>query len=408
MKKYVLVGASTRGYHMFIEPMVKEYSDCARFTGVFDTNPGRSEYIASRCPDAKVYTDFDLMISEQKPNVVIVATVDAFHSDYIIRAMELGCDVIAEKPMTIDATRCKAILDAEKKTQKKVTVTFNYRYTPYTTKIKQLIHEGAIGDVYSVHFEWLLDQVMALGAHGASYFRRWNRYMDKSGGLLVHKSTHHFDIINWWLNAVPQKVSAFGRLNVYGRNGSFRGVNCRICSHVKECPFFYKLTDFEKEFYAQNELYDGYYKDSCVFAEDIDIYDTMAVNVLYNGGQMLSYSLSAAAAYEGWTAQLNGSKGRLEAFLPKTGFQSKLLPYNSIKVFDLNNNVTEYKVARVTGDHGGGDERIREHLFRGGVDDPLGHFAGTQAGADSVLIGAAANISIKEGKIIDIAELMKG
>ena len=102
---------------------------------------------------------------------------------------------------------------------------------------------------------------------------------------------------------------------------------------------------------------------------------------------------------------INGSKGRLEAFLPETGIQSKTLS-DTIKVFDLNNNVTEYNVTRVTGGHGGGDVRLRNMLFRDNVPDPMGHSAGSLAGANSIMVGAAANVSIKEGRVVDIAELL--
>lgn len=79
---------------------------------------------------------------------------------------------------------------------------------------------GAIGDVHSVHFEWLLNT-----EHGADYFRRWHRDKRNSGGLLVHKSTHHFDLVNFWLGSRPQTVYAQGSLMFYGKeNAEKRGV----------------------------------------------------------------------------------------------------------------------------------------------------------------------------------------
>jgi predicted dehydrogenase len=312
--------------------------------------------------------------------------------------------------MTTDAGKCRAILEAEKRYKKKVVVTFNYRYAPFPTKVKKLIKSGIIGDIFSIHFEWLLDRNMDVSAHGTSYFRRWNSRMDKSGGLLVHKSTHHFDIINWWLEDSPEKVSAFGSLNLYGTPGSNRyangikGINCRSCGHIKECEFFYRLNDFEKEFYQKNEHYDNYFKDGCVYSADIDIYDTMSLNVRYKKGALLSYSLNATCAYEGWRASINGSNGRIEAYTPETGpdFNPK---EHIIRVFDLDNNVTEYKIQKSSGGHGGGDERLLKMLFVDGTPDPLGHSAGTREGADSILIGAAANISIRDQIIVDVSSL---
>ena len=70
---------------------------------------------------------------------MIVTTVDATHHQYIIRAMELGCDVITEKPMTTDAEKAAAIFDAIDRTGRKLRVTFNYRYTPGYTKMRELV-----------------------------------------------------------------------------------------------------------------------------------------------------------------------------------------------------------------------------------------------------------------------------
>lgn len=407
MKKFVLAGASNRAINMFAKPIKEELSEHAEILGVYDINIKRSQYINKEC-NIPVFDNFDNMLESVKPDAVIVTTVDAFHHVYIIKALEAGCDAITEKPMTIDADKTRAILEAEKRTGKKVYVTFNYRFIPFMTKIKELISAGLVGEVYSVDFEWFLDRNMDISAHGTSYFRRWNRYMSKSGGLLVHKSTHHFDLVNWWINDKPKEVAAFGQLHRYGKNGEFRGEKCRTCDHKNKCEFYIDITqsDFEMNLYVAAEDVDGYYKDSCVFAEDIDIYDTMSVNVLYEKGTTLTYSLNAHSPYEGWRISINGSKGRIEADEPETGLLSHGLS-NTIKFFDHKDGISTYEVPIDRSGHGGGDKRIRRMIFVGDIPDPLNHQATSQDGALSVLIGAAANVSIKEKKIVKIDELLK-
>src|SRR5690606_23821425 len=107
--------------------------------------------------------------------------------------------------------------DAVEATGRAVTVTFNYRYSPRNSALKEVIASGRIGEVTSVHFEWVLDT-----AHGADYFRRWHRDKDVSGGLLVHKSSHHFDLVNWWLADAPTRVYASGGLRFYGADAAAR------------------------------------------------------------------------------------------------------------------------------------------------------------------------------------------
>lgn len=412
MKKYVFAGASQRALKMFCKPMLADYQNVAKICGVYDINYGRAKtFVAESGADFPAYEDFDTMLQTEKPDFVIVTTVDVFHAEYIIRSLEAGCDVITEKPMTTRDDLCRDILDAEKRTGHKVIVTFNYRYAPFMTKVKELIVSGAIGDVYSVHFEWLLTRNMELEGHGASYFRRWNARMEKSSGLLVHKSTHHFDLVNWWLDQRPEKVSAFAQLNLYGAKNSpyadvpAPGLRCANCPHAKECQFFYKPDEFEERFYVANESYDGYMKDNCVYADDIDIYDTMAVTVQYDKGAVLSYSLNATAMYEGWHCVINGSKGRLEIHNYEQGIDKK--PENHIRLYDLNNNVTDFAITRAGGGHGGGDVRLRNMLFLDNIPDPLGHAAGTADGAYSILVGVAANKSIKSGEIVCVEDLLK-
>lgn len=420
-KTYVLAGASGRALYMYCRPMLTEYADVCEIKGVFDANPGRARnFVREAGGSFPVYEDFDRMLAETKPDRVIVTTTDVFHSDFIIRSMEAGCDVISEKPMTTTDDRCRAILEAEKRTGKKLIVTFNYRYAPFMTKIRELLAANTIGDVFSVHFEWLLTQNMDFGAHGTSYFRRWNARMGMSGGLLVHKSTHHFDLVNWWLQDSPARVSAFGKRNLYGAEHSpfadvpSPGLTCRTCSHRDECRYRYDINDFEKRHYAEQEAYQPQMpdpciglKDNCIYASDIDIYDTMSVNVEYAGGAVMSYSLNATTPYEGWKVVFNGSNGRIEATNFETGVQA-LEPANHIRIFDLQDNVIDVAVSRSAGEHGGGDKRLRNMLFRENVPDPLGYAAGSRDGANSILVGVAANRSIKEGRIVSIDALLKG
>lgn len=406
MKKYAFAGASERALNMYAKRIVTDFKDYAEIVGVFDSNAKRAAAFVKEVPvDAPSFGDFDTMIKETKPDTVIVTTVDAYHSEYIIRALEYGCDVITEKPMTIDGDRCEEILKAEKKYGKKVTVTFNYRYIPYNTEIKKMIKNGDLGDVLSVDFEWTLDRNMSYGAHGTSYFRRWNRYLKNSGGLFVHKSTHHFDMVNWWLSDDPEQVFAYGKLNVYGKNGEFRAENCRNCPYTDKCEFYCPVPEdgVRARLFTANEDVDGYNKDACVFAEDIDIYDTMSAQVMYKKGTILNYTLNAHAAYEGWRMSINGTKGRLEAEYPETGPLSRGNSF-FIKFFDLEGNVITKEIPKGSGGHGGGDNKLLRDIFIGDREDVLGHKAGTRDGAFSILVGASANVSIKENRAVNIKE----
>lgn len=406
MKKYVQVGCGSRGTQAYAVPLVQEYSDCAELCGVYDINRKRaaliSEYTGKEIP---VYDDFDKMLKEVQPDTVIVTPKDSVHDDYIIRALKAGCDVISEKPLTTTFEKALAIKQAEAESGKQVIVTFNLRFQPFFQRIKEILTEGTIGDILSVHFEWMLDT-----KHGADYFRRWHRQRENSGSLLVHKSTHHFDLINWFLEEEPVAVNAFGTRRFYGPTREERSERCLTCPHKNKCEFF---MDIHKngldKMYLECEDADGYFRDRCVFSEEIDIEDSISVNVKYSGGAVMSYSLMAHSPYEGLNMVLNGTKGRLEI----KRFHNSTVSYledskDVVKIYNRRGEELCINIPKANAEgHGGADNRLRDFLFRERGEDPLGQMADLRAGMMSIGIGMAANISMAEKRQVVLSEFYK-
>lgn len=405
MKTYAIVGAGNRCISMFALPLSKQFTDVAAIVGVYDPNYKRAQLLQQRCGGGfPVYESFEDMINDAKPDIVIVTTIDRYHHEYIIKAMEMGCDAITEKPMTIDEEKCNAILEAEQRTGRKVTVTFNMRYRPFTARLKEILQQRTIGELYSVHFEWFLDT-----SHGADYFRRWHRKKENSGGLLLHKSTHHFDFINWLLEEEPVEVSAFGTLRYYGPTREQRGTRCLTCNYKASCEFYFDIgKDAIREMYLECEDVDQYYRDQCVFSDEIDIEDSVSLSVRYSKGTLMSYSLTAHSPYEGFKLAINGSGGRIESEV----FHGAVGPFagediNRLRIYNRQQEEITYKVPVAGGAHGGGDERLLKMLFRGNMADPLQQQASSWDGAMSNAIGFAANKSMKEGRSIVIADLVQ-
>jgi predicted dehydrogenase len=401
--RLAIVGTGVRACGMYGRELVKEYSDYAEIAGLCDINPGRlayaKSYIGANCP---TFTEFDKMLSDTKPDKLIVTTVDSTHHEQIIRGLEMGVDVITEKPMTTDEIKAQAILDAEKRTGRTVIVTFNYRYSPHRARIKELLMANAIGKVASVDFHWYLDT-----EHGPRYFRRWHGLREKSGTLLVHKSTHHFDLLNWWLDSDPEEVVAYGALEFFGKNNPFRSTKCRGCPHQNTCDFYWDITKsaHDMKLYVENEHHDGYIRDACVWREEIDIYDKMAVLIKYANGAQVAYSLTTYSPYEGYRIAFNGTKGRLEAWI----HERQSWPMEDYDELRLTMNFGDTRLIRIphgSGGHGGGDARLKDKLFKDpNLPDPLKQSAGTRDGAMSILVGVAARKSIDSGKPVLIASL---
>ena len=425
-KKIAMVGTGIRGSEFWGRTVIKNYKEQVNFVALCDINEGRVNYARKamelNCP---VYTNFTKMLQEAKPEWVIVTTRDDQHDLQIVEALEYGCNVITEKPMTTDEMKCRRILEAEKRTGKKVIVGFNYRYMPHATKLKELIMANRVGDITSVDFNWYLNTY-----HGADYFRRWHAYTRFGGSLWVHKATHHFDLLNWWLNSDPVEVMAYGSLENYGKNGKFRGKSCRSCAYKSDCRFFWDMTKNQRlmDLYAANEQYDGYVRDSCVFREDIDIWDKMSAQIKYANGVMVNYSLTTYSPYEGWRIAFNGKNGRIDTWqdipyqsgsLDKisqeerhtiemaqtgdkpSGFEEIIIADNFKPGFE------SIKLPKYSTGHGGGDKRMQDYIFQNpDAPDPLKLQAGTRDGAFSIIIGIAARKSIAENRPVKISEIL--
>jgi predicted dehydrogenase len=399
--RYAIVGTGIRGTTMWGKDVIDNYSDYVEIVGLCDINPGRVEaskkIMGATCP---TFTDFEKMMLEIKPEVLMVCTVDGTHNQFIIKGMEMGADIITEKPMTTDEIKAQAILDAEKRTGKKVLVTFNYRYSPHRAKMWELIREGAIGKLTSVDFHWYLDT-----SHGADYFRRWHRLVEKSGSLWVHKATHHFDLLNWWIDSDPYEVFASHALEFYGKNNSYRHTNCRTCPVTNSCKFFWDMTKNDRlmSLYADNEKHDGYLRDGCVWKEDINIWDKMAATIKYANGVHVSYSLTAYAPYEGYRIAFNGTNGRIDAWIQESNPTAEL-DYDEIMLTKTFGKHEYFQIRQLPG-HGGGDKLMKDRIFIPGTPDPLRQSAGTRDGALSCLIGIAARTSANTGKPVKIEDL---
>lgn len=423
-KRYVLVGCGIRA-KFFYTAMATDFKESVDLVAICDINQTRMDFtnrvLVNECGYKAVPTykasQFEEMIRVEKPDVVFVASIDRTHHTYIIKAMEMGCDVVSEKPMTIDAEKCQAIIDTVNRTGRSLRVAFNYRYAPQFSKVRELILDDVVGEVTNVHFEWLLDI-----KHGADYFRRWHRDKRNSGGLLVHKSTHHFDLVNFWLGTKPKTVMAMGDLRFYGReNAESRGVEqfyqrSSGSEIAKNDPFAIDLAENEtlKEMYLDAEKEDGYQRDQSVFGDGISIEDTLGVMVKYESKAILTYSLNAYTPWEGLLVSINGTKGRMEVKLivkhlnnPDGTHAQELSSEESIVVYPMFGEAYQVEYEEGVGGHGGGDPALLRDIFEEPVRDRLNRAASHVDGAMSILTGVAGNISMQSGLPVRVDQLVK-
>jgi predicted dehydrogenase len=423
--RYALCGLSARAVSMYALPLLGKaedggYSDYGELVAILDLDQERiAAFNASQGLAIPAYRpdEFDRLVAETRPDVVIAAGPDFTHADHMIAALAHDLDVITEKPMVIDMAQASAVIAAERRSQGTVRVAHNSRYTAAHRQIKRLMQSGALGRITNVEFVWNIDTY-----HGSSYFERWNRDRAKSGGLTITKGCHHFDLINWWLDAVPEQVFAYGALNYYGANSPFNpshrdGKEYSAVEQQERCPYWLRWRTSRQrrprrgaglalpnnaQYSAANPLY--------IYDKEIAIEDTYSAVVRYQGGATMTYSTNFSAPWEGYILGINGTGGRLESVsytnparcpFPTDGRQT-------ITYYPLFGERQVHETRHIEGGHGGADPMLRDELFIGPDAETaeLGLAAGSREGAYAVAIGEAVWRSVAENRPVAIADLL--
>ncbi|MGO1423435.1 MAG: Gfo/Idh/MocA family protein [Brachybacterium sp.] len=432
--RYALIGSGHRA-QMYLDAIAGPHADVAELVALLDVNPARREFHRDRVP---AFADVVLagpeqledVIREQRVDRVIVTSVDRLHAEHVVRSLEAGADVVVEKPLTIDAPSVRAIQDAIDRTGRSVVVTFNYRYSPRNTALKQVIASGEIGEVVSVTFEWVLDT-----QHGADYFRRWHRDKANSGGLFIHKAAHHFDLVNWWLADTPTRVYARGGLRFYGADAAAERGRAALPERGTHDgphdPFELDLRSDERleALYLKAEQHDGYQRDRSVFDSGITAEDNLTALVDYARGAVLTYALNAHSPWEGYRVAVNGTAGRAElevveraeviaqdrdgrahvdpSAVAVTGDESGVRERGERLVVQKHfAPAREVEIPEGTGGHGGGDALLLRDVFVGPVQDELGRPSDHRDGIRAISVGICGNVSLETGAPVDVASTL--
>ena len=240
MKKIsvIVIGAGNRG-DRYAEQM-HQLPDKYDIVGMADPQEARRVHFqkAYNVPAENCYAGWEEILSQPKmADVALISTVDNMHYYPALKAIELGYDLLLEKPVAPTAQECADIYNAARNKGVRVLVCHVLRYTPFFGRIKELLMEGAIGEVLSI------DQVEGIGnVHFSHSYVRGNWHTTKtSAPMLLAKSCHDLDIIQWLLGKPCKQVSSFGSLTYFTPANAPEGAPVRCsdgtCPAYDTCPY---------------------------------------------------------------------------------------------------------------------------------------------------------------------------
>lgn len=279
--------------------------------------------LISENPDYRGFDSADALLEQPKlADLMVIGTQDYYHFRPAKRALELGYDLLLEKPAAQDIDAVIALAEIAKKHDRKIVLCFVLRYTPFYKKVHELIQNGTLGDIVSLNANEGVEPF-----HQAHSFVRghWSKSAD-STPMIIAKCSHDLDVISWLVNDHCKKVSSFGGIQHFNSNNAPEGATQRCgdgCPHAQTCTY-----STERYFDDRERWLDMIYPDPeniveaevrewlksapwgrCVYHCDNDVVDHQIVNMEFQSG--VSASLTMTAFDSGRHFQIFGTKASM-------------------------------------------------------------------------------------------------
>lgn len=416
--KVILIGAGNRGgtYTDVMAAMPEQFEVVA----VAEPRDSRRERIQEihKLPDDMCFTDYKPLLALGKiADIALIATMDRDHFEPAMMAIDLGYDLLLEKPITPTPEECIALTENAEKHGVKVVICTVLRYTPLFIKLKEIIDSGRIGKVMSINHEECVEFV-----HQSHSFVRGNwGNSERSSVMLLQKSCHDIDILQWLLGKKCKKVQSFGALTYFTEENAPEGAPERC---IEGCPVGDTCIYNSVKLYLENDsnwfrsaatklvkstdedvkksLMESNYG-KCVFHCDNDVVDHQTVNMLFEDDITVTFTMNAFNT-GGRYINIYGTKGEIRAALKGD---------TPIRVYDIVSKKTEEIPSSgtdgIVGGHGGGDSGIIVTLYKYMTGDYTGNSVPTiQESCYNHLVTFAADHARKAGTVVDVEEYING
>jgi predicted dehydrogenase len=351
----------------------------------------------------RTFTTWEHLLDRPKfADVIVISTPDHLHYGPAMRALELGYDLLLEKPIAQTWKQCRDIMELAEKKGSTVAVCHVLRYAPFFVQLREVIRSGMIGDVVSIQH---LEPIYYL--HFAHSYVRGNWHKEKeSNPSLLAKSCHDLDVIRWFADTNCERVSSFGSLKTFTKQYAPEGSpsHCsRGCPVEKTCIYNAQDVYVKKKRWGDSQIIttdrtpEGLLKalagtnyDACVYNFRNDVVDHQVVAMQFKNGITANFNMEAMSSYGGRRTRIFGTKGDIvgdESILNVFDFETQ----KSV-AWDVN------KFATNLGGHGGGDQRMVLDLTQAiRQEDPSILVSNLRDAMESHLIGFQAEVSRKKG-----------
>ncbi len=322
-------------------------------------------------PEDGFYTSEEEFFAKGKiADALVIATLDDIHYRQTMKALEVGYDILLEKPIAMTLKECEDIRDKAEELNRKVVVCHVLRYSPYYTKVKDLLDEKIIGDVVCVE----MTENIGFYHYAHSYCRGNWRNTDISTPLILAKNCHDTDMICWLIGKKCLAVNSFGSLKYFKEEYAPEGsaTHCYKCKYKDSCIYsgFNIYTNEEYEKIAGLAKHGGLGKTKeeieanlsnpdnllarCVYRCDNNVADNQIVNMQFEDNVIAQLKTIAFTSDLTRLLTIHGTDGLLYFGKGENGRRAVIHE-------KLTGEKTEYPITEPKGGyahHGGGDVGI--------------------------------------------------
>lgn len=413
--KVVLIGAGGRGLTYVTE--MRKFPEMFEVVAAADPDPTRMQYIIDdfNIPENMRFTHWkDLLKLGKIADVAVIATPDRLHYEPAMGAIGLGYDILLEKPIGVDPKETYAISRLAQQKNIKILICTVLRYTPFFMKLKDLIDEGRVGKIMSVNHE----ECVGHEHQSHSFVRGCYCNEGRSSSMILQKSCHDMDILQWLIGKKCKKIQSYGTLSYFRRENApegspeycYEGCPDTTCTYnaekiyyedVDNCWYYYARLrgTYEQKRAFFHDLIRNTQMGKCVFKCDNDVVDHQTANILFEDDVTVTFTMNAFNKGGRWI-HIFGTEGEIKGNMNE----------GKITLFDLRTRKTEEFITKAPeGDgHRGGDTGIVDAFYKyvtgmyDGKSVPEIHQT-----AENHLMCFAAEESRKTGKTIDFDEYIK-
>jgi predicted dehydrogenase len=387
----------------------------AEIVALVEPNEERRNYAAEKLqvPDIMCFGCVEDFFREGKlAEAVIIASMDKDHYEQVMAALELGYDILLEKPISPNPRECLDIQDKANQKGCRVIVCHVLRYTNFFEKIKEIIDSGELGNVISIQHNENVGNF-----HIAHSFVRGNwRRSDQSSPLIMQKSCHDMDILCWLAGSEAKRISSFGNLSYFKEENAPMDSSdrCLSCKVAKNCRFdalkaylpvlgkwpATVVTQDQSEEGLRSALIDSPYG-RCVYRCDNDVCDNQVVLIEFKNHVTVSFNLSGFTNKASRTIKVMCENGEIRGDDSMNTIEVTKFTSNAIDRFEQR----VIHTAQVQGEHGGGDVGLMEGFLSQMQTQSNSSRSSIGQSVESHIMAYAAEQSRIAGKVIDIDDL---